>query len=150
MRPLFHLFCGLLFGAGLIVSGMADPAKVLNFLDIAGSWDPSLMFVMGGAAGVALIGYRFAWRRPAPLFDSRFHLPESVRIDAPLLGGAALFGLGWGLSGFCPGPALLSLPAGAEGALMFGCAMALGMAAAKLATREREKRLAASAAVETA
>jgi uncharacterized membrane protein YedE/YeeE len=132
MRLLVCALAGLVFGFGLILSGMADPAKVLAFLDVAGiadgSWDPSLAFVMAGAIAVAAPGFRLALRRRAPLFDGRFHLPTERRVDRRLLGGAAMFGLGWGLSGFCPGPAILALPLGAPGALVFVAAMIAGFA----------------------
>src|SRR5262245_62996894 len=97
---------GLLFGLGLIISGMVDPAKVQNFLDLFGTWDPSLAFVMAGAVATAFIGYRIAWWRPAPLLSQRFELPTDNGLDTRLVLGAGLFGIGWGLTGFCPGPAL--------------------------------------------
>ena len=120
------LLCGLVFGLGLGVSQMVDPRKVLGFLDIAGAWDPSLMLVMGGALGVAAIGFRVVLRRPAPRFGDRFHLSAVRAIDAPLLGGAALFGIGWGLAGYCPGPAIASLGFGNVEALWFLPAMVVG------------------------
>jgi uncharacterized protein len=131
MTLLVNLALGLLFGTGLILAGMADPAKVLNFLDITGTWDPSLAFVMGGGAAVAFVGYRLAWTRPAPLMDGRFHLPTARAIDARLIGGAALFGVGWGLVGLCPGPAFVALGTGTPGTLTFAAAMLIGMAAAR-------------------
>src|SRR5262245_22114753 len=103
------LAAGLLFGLGLTVSGMIDPAKVLGFLDIAGDWDPSLLCGLGGAVVTATIGFRLVQRRQAPLFADRFHLPASSGIDGPIILGAALFGIGWGLVGFCPGPAISAL-----------------------------------------
>lgn len=122
------LAAGLVFGLGLIVSGMVNPAKVLNFLDIAGQWDPSLAFVMAGAAGTVFIGYRLVLKRSGPLFAERFNLPTATRVDARLIGGAAMFGIGWGLVGFCPGPALTALGTGAVPALVFLVAMLGGMA----------------------
>lgn len=122
------LAAGLVFGLGLIVSGMVNPAKVLNFLDIAGQWDPSLAFVMAGAAGTVFLGYRLVLGRERPLFAERFTLPTATRIDARLAGGAALFGVGWGLVGFCPGPALTALGTGAVPALVFTASMLAGMA----------------------
>lgn len=119
--------CGLLFGLGLVISGMSDPAKVLNFLDLAGSWDPSLLFVMAGAAGTTFLGYRLVWRRKAPLLTQSFDLPTRTRIDRPLVLGAVLFGIGWGLSGFCPGPAWTALPLLAPGTLVFVPAMLVGL-----------------------
>lgn len=126
-RTLAALAAGLVFGLGLSVSGMTDPAKVLNFLDLAGTWDASLAFVMGGGVVVAFIGYRLAFAAGAPLFDSRFHLPAATQIDTRLLAGAALFGAGWGLAGLCPGPALASLFNGSTGVLVFVGAMMAGM-----------------------
>ncbi|KPP82070.1 MAG: gene II and X family protein [Oceanicaulis sp. HLUCCA04] len=122
------LAAGLVFGLGLIVSGMVNPAKVLNFLDIAGQWDPSLAFVMAGAASTVFIGYRFVLKRPAPLFADRFNLPGATRIDARLIGGAIMFGIGWGLVGLCPGPALTALGTGAVPVVVFAAAMLAGMA----------------------
>jgi len=118
------LLSGLLFGFGLILSGMVDPAKVLNFLDVAGTWDPSLAFVMAGAIGVAAPGFWFVRRRTAPLADPVFHVPPAdAPIDRKLIIGAAVFGVGWGLAGFCPGPALVSIPLAAPGTLAFVAAM---------------------------
>lgn len=120
------LLCGVVFGLGLGVSQMVDPRKVLGFLDLAGAWDPSLMFVMGGALLATAIGYRLVLRRPAPRLAESFQLSAARRIDAPLLGGAALFGIGWGLAGYCPGPAIASLGFGNAEALWFLPAMAAG------------------------
>ncbi|MCA1771488.1 MAG: YeeE/YedE family protein [Halomonas sp.] len=100
---------GLVFSLGLAVSGMTDPARVVGFLDVAGNWDPTLMFVLGGAVVTTFIGYRWVLKQPAPLLAGRFQLPSKQDLDAKLLGGAALFGVGWGLSGYCPGPAIASL-----------------------------------------
>lgn len=125
------LIAGLIFGLGLVISGMADPAKVLNFLDIAGTWDPSLAFVMGGAIAVTLPGYALLRRRDAPLFAQRFSWPTRNDVDAPLLSGAAMFGLGWGVSGFCPGPALTAITLAAPGTLVFVPAMLVGMTLAR-------------------
>ena len=127
MHTLWGLVCGLIFGLGLVISGMSDPAKVLNFLDLAGRWDPSLAFVLGGAVFVSFIGYRLVWRRPRPVFEDKFDVPTSTKLDARLLGGAAVFGIGWGIGGFCPGPALTSLSLAAAGTLVFVPAMLLGM-----------------------
>nr|WP_241963413.1 DUF6691 family protein [Paracoccus suum] len=120
-------FSGLIFGLGLVISGMANPAKVLNFLDLAGTWDPSLAFVMAGAMTTAFIGYRLVWRRKAPVLDASFDLPAQSRIDRPLILGAALFGIGWGIGGFCPGPAWAALPLLAPGTLVFLPAMLAGL-----------------------
>jgi uncharacterized membrane protein YedE/YeeE len=127
MRILSGFLAGLVFGLGLVISGMADPAKVLNFLDLAGHWDPSLAFVMGGATLTAFLGYRLAWRRPKPILAEKFELPSSTAIDRPLVAGAAIFGIGWGIGGFCPGPALTSLPLLAPGTLVFVPAMLVGL-----------------------
>lgn len=118
------LAAGLVFGIGLILSGMIDPAKVQNFLDIAGAWDPSLAFVMAGAIGVAAPGFWLVRKRAAPLADKQFHVPPAdAPLDRRLLLGAAVFGIGWGLAGFCPGPALASLPLAAPATLVFVVAM---------------------------
>ena len=103
------LIAGLLFGLGLAISQMTNPAKVLNFLDITGTWDPTLAFVMGGAVLVTLISFRFILKQDRPLFEGQFHLPTRSDIDGRLLGGAALFGIGWGLAGYCPGPGIAAL-----------------------------------------
>jgi len=136
MRSLASLVVGLVFGLGLIVSGMANPAKVLNFLDFAGSWDPSLAFVMAGAVGVAFVGYRLAFRRGRPLFDTQFHLPVVKRVEPRLVAGAALFGIGWGLSGLCPGPAVVSIVPAAQGILVFVPFMLAGMWCVRLIRRK--------------
>jgi uncharacterized protein len=127
-----NLLLGLLFGVGLVVSGMSDPAKVLNFLDLAGTWDPSLAFVMAGGVLVAFIGYRLVFARGKPLLDGAFHLPTATKIDGRLVAGAAIFGIGWGLGGFCPGPAITALGLAQPGTLVFLPAMAVGLWIAKL------------------
>jgi uncharacterized membrane protein YedE/YeeE len=134
-RLLVSLAAGLLFGLGLVISGMSDPAKVMNFLDIAGTWDPSLAFVMAGAVSVAFAGYRLVFARGRPLFDATFHLPTATKPDPSLIAGSAVFGLGWGLSGFCPGPAFTALPLLAPGTLVFVPAMFAGMWAARVTPR---------------
>ncbi|MBV1775352.1 YeeE/YedE family protein [Burkholderiaceae bacterium DAT-1] len=126
-RLLFALLSGVIFGAGLALSGMTDPARVLGFLNLRGHWDPSLLFVLGGAVGVTLFTFRLILRRPAPLTDSRFHLPTQTRIDRPLIVGAAVFGVGWGLSGYCPGPAFAQLANPGVEALYFLPAMLVGI-----------------------
>lgn len=137
MQVLVNFAVGLLFGAGLIVSGMADPAKVLGFLDVAaiatGAWDPSLAFVMLGAIAVALPGFRLATRRGAPVFADGFRLPGRSDIDRRVVVGPAIFGVGWGLAGLCPGPALVGLGFGQPAAFLFVAAMAAGMLAARQA-----------------
>lgn len=132
MPFLINLAIGLLFGAGLVISGMSDPAKVLNFLDLFGAWDPSLAFVMGGAVIVTFIGYRLVLGRSKPIASEKFHLPTRADIDSRIIVGPALFGFGWGLGGFCPGPAMTSLGLGAPGTLVFVPAMLAGMWAARL------------------
>jgi uncharacterized membrane protein YedE/YeeE len=140
MRNAVNLLAGLIFGLGLVISGMANPAKVQNFLDLAGSFDPSLLFVMAGAVAVTFIGYRLILRRPKPLVAERFFLPAAKDIDTRLVGGAALFGIGWGLSGFCPGPAITALPLLAKGTLVFVPAMLLGIGLARVVTQAGSKR----------
>ena len=131
MGKFLALVSGVLFGTGVTISGMVNPMKVLNFLDIFGPWDSTLIYVMGGGLIVTTVGYHFAMKRRAPLFASSFRIPASKDIDARLLGGAALFGLGWGVSGFCPGPAIASLVFGRIESLTFVAAMAVGMILAK-------------------
>lgn len=126
---------GALFAVGLAVSGMTKPSKVSGFLDLAGAWDASLAFVMAGAIGVHLVAYRFAMRRTTPLFDEKFHVPTRKDIDLRLVAGAALFGIGWALAGFCPGPALVSLGSGSVGAFVFVAGMTLGMFVEQLVSR---------------
>jgi|TARA_A100001518_G_scaffold3994_1_gene4846 hypothetical protein len=109
MKTLVGYIAGLLFGLGLTISGMTDPERVLGFLDIAGAWDPTLMFVLGGAVITNFMGYRLVLRRPHPVFGERFQLPTRQDLDIRLIGGASLFGIGWGLSGYCPGPAFASI-----------------------------------------
>ena len=132
MRLLTAFLIGLVFGTGIAVSGMINPAKVLNFFDIAGSWDPSLAFVMGGALIPSAIAWLIRRRMEAPVAADTFHVPEGRTIDTPLVGGAALFGLGWGLVGLCPGPALAALTTGAWQAFVFVGALAAGMALFRL------------------
>ncbi len=127
-RILVALLAGALFGYGLSLSGMVDPARVLGFLDIAsGHWDPSLMFVLGGAVCVAVFAVAIQRRLPKPVLDTQFHIPERTDLDARLVGGSLLFGIGWGLAGFCPGPALSALTTGLATVLLFVAAMITGM-----------------------
>ncbi|MHA7683588.1 DUF6691 family protein [Cupriavidus sp. PET2-C1] len=125
---LISLASGLVFGLGLILAGMANPEKVLGFLDLAGRWDPSLALVMGGAIAVGVVAFGIARRRAVSLLDLPMQLPVSRRIDRRLLGGSLLFGVGWGLAGICPGPALVLLGAGAWQGAVFVLAMLAGMA----------------------
>lgn len=132
MRLFFSYLSGLVFGIGISISGMANPAKVLNFFDVAGTWDPSLAFVMGGALVVTFIGYRFVMKRPAPSLSSSFQLPTRRDLDLPLIGGSAVFGVGWGIAGFCPGGALPALGTGQLEVFIFVAALLGGIVAAKL------------------
>ena len=127
MAALGALAAGLLFGLGLAISQMANPAKVLAFLDLAGRWDPSLALVMAGALAVTIPGYRLVLRRPKPVLAAHFGLPTAKSIDGRLIAGAAIFGAGWGLVGFCPGPAIASLAWTVGDNLWFIAAMAAGM-----------------------
>jgi len=131
---------GALFGAGLVVSGMANPAKVLGFLDIFGAWDPSLALVMAGAVGVGLAGFASASRRTRSALGLPMRLPESGPVDRRLVGGAAAFGVGWGLAGFCPGPALVALATGSPRAILFVAAMLGGMALFEAVDRRRSRQ----------
>lgn len=127
MMILTSLLLGLVFGVGLIVSGMTNPAKVIGFLDLAGAWDPSLALVMGGAIAVGLIGFALAGRRASSLLGAPMHLPAARHIDRRLVLGSIAFGIGWGMAGFCPGPALVSLGTGNLKAVVFVLAMLSGM-----------------------
>ncbi len=122
---------GLVFGTGIAISGMANPAKVLNFFDIAGTWDPSLLLVMAAALTVTAIGYRFVLKRPRPMLEEKFHVPTNRKLDLPLIGGSAVFGIGWGIAGFCPGGAIPALGLGEPSAWIFVVAMLTGIAAAR-------------------
>lgn len=119
MKLIFAGLTGLVFGIGIALSGMMNPAKVLNFFDFAGTWDPSLAFVMGGALVVTAIGYRLVWRRAQPLFGGTFQIPKITQIDRKLIGGSALFGIGWGIAGFCPGAAIPALGTGRWEVVLF-------------------------------
>lgn len=127
MRNVLTFLIGILFGTGISMSGMANPAKVINFFDITGTWDPSLAFVMGGAVIVAFIGYRFVLRRPSPVFEPSFDIPKNRQIDARLLTGAGVFGVGWGIAGFCPGGALPALGTLNTDVIVFVAALIVGL-----------------------
>jgi hypothetical protein len=127
MQTLFVFIAGLVFGLGLIVSGMSNPAKVIHFLDIAGQWDPSLAFVMLGAIPVAFVGFRLIEKRGQTVYQEPLHLPGVQRVSRPLVVGGFVFGVGWAMAGFCPGPALVALGAGYGKALVFVVAMIAGM-----------------------
>ena len=128
---------GVIFGAGLAMSDMVNPARVLGFLDIAGAWDPTLALVMGAAVVASAIGYAFSKRLRAPLFGKSFFIPENRRLDSQLIGGAALFGIGWGLVGFCPGPAIAGLIYGMWQPWLFVAAMVAGMALQRVISAQR-------------
>jgi uncharacterized membrane protein YedE/YeeE len=135
---------GLVFGIGLLLSGMVDPAKVVGFLDVAGSWDPSLAFVMGGAIAVGVVAFSIAGRRTVSLLGLPMRLPTASAIDRRLVLGSAVFGIGWGLAGFCPGPALVALGAGYGKAAVFVAAMLAGMGLFELLERARVRADAAT------
>ena len=132
MRHILTYLTGVMFGFGISLSGMANPAKVINFFDVAGTWDPSLAFVMGGALVVAFIGYRFVLRAERPVYDTRFHLPSQAALDARLIGGSALFGVGWGIAGFCPGGALPAIGTLDANVLLFVAALLVGIFGARM------------------
>jgi uncharacterized protein len=145
MRTAINALAGLVFGLGLLISGMANPAKVQNFLDLAGTFDPSLIFVMLGAVVATFLGYRLAFKRLRPVLAERFSLPTSKDVDARVVLGPALFGIGWGLSRFCPGPAITSLTLLAKGTLFFVPAMLIGIGLARFLLRPRPSGKAFSA-----
>ena len=138
------LLAGLVFGIGLIVSGMANPAKVLGFLDLAGRWDPSLALVMAGAISVGLIAFTVASRRTRSFLGAELKLPSARHIDRRLVGGGLLFGVGWGVAGFCPGPAVVALGMGEAKAVIFVMAMLVGMGIFELLERRKSARQAAA------
>ncbi|GLS43592.1 YeeE/YedE family protein [Methylobacterium brachythecii] len=134
VRILAALGLGLLFGLGLALSGMLDPARVRGFLDVFGAWDPSLVFVLGGAVTVSSLGYQLVRRLSKPALAESFQIPTNRRVDGKLIGGSALFGIGWGLSGFCPGPAVAALSTGVLPVAVFVAAMLVGMTAHRVFT----------------
>ncbi|HFQ91884.1 MAG TPA: YeeE/YedE family protein [Chromatiales bacterium] len=127
MRYAAIFLCGVLFALGLGIAGMTQPEKIIAFLDVTGNWDPSLLFVMGGAVGVNMVLYRLTLKRPRPVLEEHFVIPSRRRINARLVSGAALFGIGWGLSGYCPGPVVVSSVTGWTSVFVFIAAMLLGM-----------------------
>ena len=127
MQRVIEFVLGLTFGLGLLISGMTDPGKVQGFLDLAGAWDPSLAFVMGGGVMVGLVGFGLAKKKTISFSGAPFHWPEMTPIDSPLVLGSLMFGMGWGLAGFCPGPALVTMASGNDKALVFVLAMLVGM-----------------------
>lgn len=141
MKTLIALLTGVIFGVGLLISGMATPAKVIAFLDVGGAWDPALAFVMAGAIGVHAPLVWLARRRKAPWFAATFHWPTVRDIDPALIAGAAIFGVGWGISGYCPGPALVSLGSGTTSILVFVGAMLVGTFATRALLPARQPTL---------
>jgi uncharacterized protein len=142
MSVFTQFLIGLLFGGGLVIAGMSDPAKVLSFLDVAtianGTWDPSLAFVMAGGVITTFIGYKLVLKQQRPIFATAFSLPTKTDFDMPLVSGAAIFGIGWGLGGFCPGPAFTALGTGNTPAVLFVVAMLAGMFAARTLTQKQQ------------
>lgn len=131
MRLLSFFLIGLIFGMGIALSGMANPAKVLNFFDVAGTWDPSLLLVMASALVVTGFGYFVVLKQPKPAWAEKFSLPQATQIDAPLVGGAATFGIGWGITGYCPGGSIPALGLGETEPFIFVAAMIVGIIFAK-------------------
>jgi uncharacterized membrane protein YedE/YeeE len=147
MHRFSEFLIGLLFGWGLLISGMTDPGKVLGFLDLAGAWDPSLAFVMGGGVLVGLVGFALAKKRTTSFLGSAMHLPSSRDIDRRLVLGSLTFGAGWGLAGFCPGPGIVAMGAGESKAALFVVAMIAGMWAFELLNRKPKATAATDAGV---
>jgi hypothetical protein len=140
MHALSAFATGLIFGIGLIISGMTDPSKIIGFLNLAGPWDPSLALVMGGAVTVGFLAFRFARRRTAAFLGGAMHLPTARQIDRRLVLGSLAFGVGWGLAGYCPGPAVVSVGMGQEKAMVFVVAMLAGMGIYELIERLRQRK----------
>jgi hypothetical protein len=140
-KNIVGLLTGILFGLGLALSGMTQPQKVLNFLDVTGHWDPSLLFVLGGAVGVTVVTFRFILRRKMPLLGNRYYFSDKIKIDRPLVLGAALFGMGWGIAGYCPGPAVAAMAAPNWEVLVFLPAMLLGIFIQKLMASKRATKI---------
>lgn len=148
MRIIAALLIGLIFGTGISISGMGNPAKVINFFDFAGTWDASLILVMGSALVVTMIGYRFVLARPAPVMGDRFALPTKSTIDSKLVLGSIVFGVGWGMTGFCPGGAIPVLGTGRIEVVMFIVSMIVGIGGAVLVQRQMAARTAATASAQ--
>ncbi|MEZ5872901.1 MAG: DUF6691 family protein [Nitratireductor sp.] len=144
MKLVSAFLIGLVFGTGIVLSGMANPAKVIGFFDVAGSWDPSLIFVMLAAMLTAMIGYRFVLRNSRPVFEREFNLPGNKVIDAPLVLGSTAFGIGWGISGFCPGGAIPALGTGRIEAFIFVAAMMTGILVTRTFRNMRAQQLRAA------
>ena len=126
MRNICSLTSGLLFGLGLAISSMINPEKIIGFLDVTGNWDPSLAFVMGGAVAITALTFRPILKRPTPILTNKFYLPSRTKLDSKLIVGAAIFGVGWAVSGLCPGPAISSIALFDEKLLIFVCALLIG------------------------
>ena len=139
MYALYSFVAGLIFGIGLIVSDMWNPPKVLGFLDLFGKWDPSLLLVMGGAVAVGIVAFSIAGRRTTTFIETPMHLPTAREVDVRLMAGSAVFGIGWGLAGFCPGPAVVALGSGHVKAFLFVVAMIAGMGIYELIERRRAR-----------
>ena len=137
MQRISEFVVGLIFGLGLMLSGMTDPGKVIGFLDLFGNWDPSLALVMGGAIAVGFFAFALAKKRTTNFLGGALHLPKSTQIDKRLIWGNLMFGAGWGLAGFCPGPALVSMAAGQDKALVFVLSMVFGMIVYELIQRRK-------------
>ena len=145
VRLILTYLAGLVFGVGISISGMANPAKVINFFDVFGTWDPSLAFVMGGALIVTFIGYKLVFGRSAPVFDASFQVPTNRQLDARLLGGSAIFGVGWGIAGFCPGGALPAIGTLRSEVLIFMAALIAGVLVTRTVITMAQRRQAAAA-----
>jgi uncharacterized protein len=139
LHSLFALLAGLIFGLGLILAGMSNPRKVLNFLDITGLWDPSLIFVMAGAIGVGIVAFTFAKQRTKALLGDVMHMPTKQEIDRKVVVGGLVFGIGWGIAGICPGPALVLLGAGSKQGIIFLIAMLIGIVAYSVISNAKRK-----------
>ena len=143
MRLISIYLIGLIFGVGISISGMSNPAKVINFFDVAGAWDPSLAFVMGGALMVAFFGFRFVLKSQRPIFADAFQLPTRRDLDVTLIAGSATFGIGWGIAGFCPGGALPAIGTGRMEVLIFVAALLAGILVSKIMMRRKARAAAA-------
>ena len=139
LHSIFALSSGIIFGLGLILSGMSNPSKVLAFLDITGLWDPSLMFVMGGAIGVGVVAFAFAKKRTMAILGDVMHLPSKHDIDSKVMLGGVIFGIGWGIAGICPGPALVLLGAGSKQGIIFVIAMLIGITIYSVISNARKR-----------
>lgn len=139
LHSIFALSSGIIFGLGLILAGMSNPSKVLAFLDITGLWDPSLMFVMGGAIGVGIVAFAFAKKRTMAILGDVMHLPSKQDIDSKVMLGGVIFGIGWGIAGICPGPALVLLGAGSKQGIIFVIAMLIGITIYSVISNARKR-----------